>query len=230
MKNTLIITADNDDLISSIDDGTNTLFINDVEIPSSDWVGTGNYTTTVEGHSITIAKIASLTGNIMIQKISDFSYKLVSIIKMIPVYQDEEGNVTISGLINGIDLATIGKAVYRGGSPENQVTSLNNQTWTVVGDITLPAGQFLVWIKTRIASNANGRRTLLLTNNNNADASGALSVSAQDHRAPVNGDYTDLACLNFINVDSQTTYYIKVMQNSGSNLGCATRVIAVQLR
>lgn len=97
MKNTLIITTDNDDLVSSVDDGTNTLFINDTEIPSNQWVGSGNYTTTVEGHNVTIAKIASLTGNVMIEKVSNFSYKLVSVIKMIPIYQDEEGNVYIEG-------------------------------------------------------------------------------------------------------------------------------------
>ena len=113
MKNTLIITTDNDALVSSIDDGTNTLFINDTEIPSSDWVGTGNYTTTVEGHSITIAKIPDLAGNIMIQKVSDYNYKLVSKTNLIPVYQDDQGNVnitgdlTVNGLINAVDIAAL---------------------------------------------------------------------------------------------------------------------------
>lgn len=97
MKNTLIITSNNDDLVSSINDGTNRLFINDVEIPSNNWVGTGNYTTTVEGHNITIAKISALTGNIMIQKVSDYSYELVNVVKLIPVYQDENGNVIVAG-------------------------------------------------------------------------------------------------------------------------------------
>lgn len=76
MKNALVISTTQEELLSNVDDGTNRLFINGSEIPSSSWVGTGNYTATVAGHLITIAKIDSDAGNIMLTKTGDYTYKL----------------------------------------------------------------------------------------------------------------------------------------------------------
>lgn len=76
MNNELQIATGGEELLSSIDDGTNRLFINNTEIDSSNWVGSGTYTTTVDGHSISIVKIDSLSGNIGIKKLSDYSYEL----------------------------------------------------------------------------------------------------------------------------------------------------------
>lgn len=77
MKNTLKHNGTTQLLLANVDDGTNRLFINDVEIPSSRWVGSGTYTQTINGVTISITKIADATGNIMLQKISDTVYKLV---------------------------------------------------------------------------------------------------------------------------------------------------------
>lgn len=76
MKNVLVIDGANENLISSINDGTNRVFINDTEINSNEWVGTGNYTATIEGQIITIKKVADLDGNIIIVKLSEYSYEL----------------------------------------------------------------------------------------------------------------------------------------------------------
>lgn len=78
MKNILIISTTEEELLSNVDDGTNRLFINGSEIPSTDWVGTGNYTATVEGHAITIAKIDSLDGNISLAKTGEYTYEMRS--------------------------------------------------------------------------------------------------------------------------------------------------------
>lgn len=76
MKNFISISTDSEDLYGSIDDGTNRLFINDVEVDSSEWVGTGNYTVTVEGHIVTIAKVADLNKNVGIKKTGEYTYAL----------------------------------------------------------------------------------------------------------------------------------------------------------
>lgn len=76
MNNELQIATGGEELLASIDDGTNRLFINNTEIDSSNWVGSGTYTTTVGGHSISIVKIDSLSGNIGLKKLSDYSYQL----------------------------------------------------------------------------------------------------------------------------------------------------------
>lgn len=64
-------------LLANVDDGTNRIFINDVEIPSSEWVGTGSYTQVIEGVTISITKVPDTSGNIMLQKIADNSYQLI---------------------------------------------------------------------------------------------------------------------------------------------------------
>lgn len=77
MKNTLIHDGTTQLLLANVDDDTNRLFINDVEIPSSRWVGSGTYTQTINGVTISITKVADINGNIMLQKTSNTAYKLV---------------------------------------------------------------------------------------------------------------------------------------------------------
>ena len=77
MKNVLVIDTDGEKLVSSVNDGTNRLFINGNEIASSNWIGSGNYTDTVNGHAITIAKAPNLNGNYELIKVSDYNYKFV---------------------------------------------------------------------------------------------------------------------------------------------------------
>ena len=76
MKNLLQITSAGEDLLGTVDDGTNRLFINDTEIASSQWTGTGSYTGSFSGHTITIAKIADTSGNVAIRKTGDYAYQL----------------------------------------------------------------------------------------------------------------------------------------------------------
>lgn len=66
MKNILKIVNNSIKLLSSINDGTNRLIINGVEIPSSSWVGTGYY----YYGEIKIGKIAENSGNVHCIKLS----------------------------------------------------------------------------------------------------------------------------------------------------------------
>lgn len=77
MKNILDISNGTAILLSNVDDSTNTIFINGDELPSSDWVGTGDYTFTESGVTFTIQRIAEDSGNIMLQLVSGTTYKLV---------------------------------------------------------------------------------------------------------------------------------------------------------
>ena len=76
MKNIILINEDGELLVSSTNDGTNSLYINGVAIPSSQWVGSGNYTATIEGHAITIAKIDDASGNVQLIRNSVYNYAL----------------------------------------------------------------------------------------------------------------------------------------------------------
>ena len=83
MKNILNIDNGIPTLLSNVDDGTNTLYINDELVPSSEWTGTGYYTFTSGGLTFTIQKIGDDSGNIMLQLIEQSggtSYRLIKAI------------------------------------------------------------------------------------------------------------------------------------------------------
>lgn len=96
MKNLLNHDGTGQLLLSNVDDGSNRIFINDVEIPSSSWVGTGNYTQNISGTTITIAKVADLDGNVMLQLVSANTYRLVKYVKAeyLTTTGDTKDNVT----------------------------------------------------------------------------------------------------------------------------------------
>lgn len=77
MKNTLTYSQGAQSLLANMNDGTNRILINGVEIPSSDWTGTGTFTYSVDGATISIQRIADTSGNIMLQKVATDSYRLV---------------------------------------------------------------------------------------------------------------------------------------------------------
>lgn len=79
MKNALNIAASGETLLSTVDDGTNRLYINGTIVPSTDWTGTGTYTATVQGHAITIAKVEDDSGNVALRKTADYTYELYKI-------------------------------------------------------------------------------------------------------------------------------------------------------
>lgn len=79
MKNSLNISVAGEDLISTVDDSTNRLFINGTEVPSTSWTGSGTYSTTVQGHAITVTKVADTGGNIAIRKTAAYTYELYKI-------------------------------------------------------------------------------------------------------------------------------------------------------
>ena len=79
MKNSLNISVAGEDLISTVDDSTNRLFINSTEVPSASWTGSGTYNTTVNGHAITITQVEDTTGNVAIRRTAAYTYELYKI-------------------------------------------------------------------------------------------------------------------------------------------------------
>ena len=77
MKNTLNYSSGAQTLLANVNDSTNRIFINGTEIPSADWTGTGTFTYSVEGATISIQRIADDSGNIMLQKVDTDSYRLI---------------------------------------------------------------------------------------------------------------------------------------------------------
>lgn len=123
MKNILNHDGTSQLLLSNVDDGSNRIVINDVEIPSSSWVGTGNYTQTISGTTITIAKVADLDGNVMLQLVSANTYRLVKYVKAeyLTTTGDTKDNVTTFQSSDTTDaLATAWTSVTKLDSGEKQ--------------------------------------------------------------------------------------------------------------
>ena len=74
MLMSMSIVNDTVKLLTNINNGTNTLIINNSTVPESSWVGDGYYTV----GNIRIQKISANTGNIHLIKINDLNYKLAT--------------------------------------------------------------------------------------------------------------------------------------------------------
>lgn len=158
MKNVLVISDEGEQLLSSVDDGSNSLVLNDTEVDSSEWVGTGNYTTTLEGQTISVKRIASLSGNIILVNVGELSYELRS--------TGRSGEITLD-------------AVYPVGSIYMSVSStdpasLFGGTWVRIKDtFLLSAGD------TYAAGATGGEAAHTLTANESGQK--ALTISGGEH-------------------------------------------------
>lgn len=131
MRNELVITGTETQLLlSQTDDGTNTLFINGVEVPQSVWVGSDARWadwTTAEGQLVHIGKVKSADGNLMITRANEdllFYYDFVPYVPFDPsdignslvqlnerVTNLEEANLRVNAVQGWYEVATEGEQV-----------------------------------------------------------------------------------------------------------------------
>lgn len=101
MKNTLSINNGIAMLLVCLDDGSNRFFINDTEIPSSSWVGSGTYTYTSGGVTFVINKVADTDGNIMLIQVDTYEYSLIKKEDQQSTYGLSISGTTLSIIENG---------------------------------------------------------------------------------------------------------------------------------
>ena len=101
MKNTLSINNGIAMLLVCLDDGSNRFFINDTEIPSSSWVGSGTYTYTSGGVTFVINKVADTDGNIMLVQVDTYEYSLIKKEDQQSTYGLSISGTTLSIIENG---------------------------------------------------------------------------------------------------------------------------------
>lgn len=134
MRNTLVIDTESGELLvaSSVDVGENSLYINGTQIPSSSWIGSGTYSTTIGGVTYSITKAESSAGNLQMIADSETSYHFNRI--------GADGNATVetnSYITAGvITLYRRGNAVQLYGAPT--FSAITSSSWTEVG--TVPKG------------------------------------------------------------------------------------------
>lgn len=114
-----------------------------------------------------------------------------------------------SGYLTSTDFARI--------STNFDTVSVANNTWTTVGTFTpASAGRYLIHIHVQLSSNATGYREVIVT----ASANGTSAISRQlTATVPaVNGAVTSVLIVGGYTLAANTTYYVRVRQNSGSAL------------
>lgn len=162
MKNILAIENGIATLLSNVDDGTNSIYINGDELASSNWVGTGNYTFTNGGVTFTIQRIADNTGNIMLQLVSGTTYRLVKYVNSksnyysvgdpaetdlvagdyVPFYDTSAGakkKSLWSNIISKIKAAIIDSSLNSSSTNAVQNNILSNRVWTLHGITAIPS-------------------------------------------------------------------------------------------
>ena len=146
MKNILDTSNGIATLLSNVDDGTNSIYINGAMIPVADWTGTGDYTFTDSGVTFTIHKISDASGNIMLQLVSGTTYTLLKC----------------------LDSDSFGSGVYFGTCTTAAATAAKEVTLTNTNAIELKAG-IIIGVK---FSNSNTASNVTL----NVNGTGAKSI------------------------------------------------------
>lgn len=224
MKNVLNISQAGQDLLYSTDDGTNTLFINGTQVPPSSWVGSGTYTATISGHEITIAKLASIKGNVLLTQTGDYTYEFRQHEQAEPV-TGVKGNAESTYRTGDVNLtaANIGaNQKVTGMSADGETKTIASGTTAVdllTEGISIPANhRCLLIYMVQWSANATGRRFAGVYLGDTS-----FGIIAQDHREAMSAGVTINRAECWFGAGSERTYMIRGFQNSGGDLTATVR-------
>ena len=108
--------------------------------------------------------------------------------------------------------------------------SVSTASWKSIGSVALGAGDWIVSYNAYFASNATGRRGMLIHTAADTTSTANLRQGGVEVMA-VNGGVTMLNGCRVLHLTaSSTTYYLNVMQSSGANLNVTGCIRAFRLR
>lgn len=123
---------------------------------------------------------------------------------------------TITGMIKELRLAIGTTSSYTSSADQTiPYSSGDINVYAAVGSISLPKGTWLVICKCRFSTNSTGVRKMNFSTTSGA-AGWTVSLPA------ATGEATDIQLVTIVDPSVETTYYMNVWQNSGSNLTCAS--------
>lgn len=143
-----------------------------------------------------------------------------------------QGDVTtIQGDITTINQNIQGIGQIAGEALGKALSGVSVATGTdrMLGSFKIPAGTWAVQLVVRWASNATGRRFVSIVASNSASAD-PISVWSQSNVSGVNGSYTWSKIFTFMNLNAETTFYIRSWQNSGASLTATPYWGAVRIK
>lgn len=108
--------------------------------------------------------------------------------------------------------------------------SVPNNSWKALGSVTLTEGDWIVSYNAYFASNATGRRGMLIHSTADTDTAASLRQGGVEVMA-VNGGVTMLNGCRVLSLGpaSSKTWYLNVMQSSGANLNVTGYIRAFRL-
>lgn len=108
----------------------------------------------------------------------------------------------------------------------NDISTANN-TWKQFQSGKLSAGTWIVFISTFFESNSSGYRRVGISSNSSETSFGFMWESDV---AAASGRGTNVKLVTVLRPSSETTYYIRGIQNSGSTLSVSSRCFAVRIK
>lgn len=128
---------------------------------------------------------------------------------------------------NAEKLSVIGNDYYEASGGASKSIASATSGWTNLDSITLPPGLYIVTFYARFTANANGWRQLCLSK---TQTGGQLHDLAYAITPAVNGTYSCVRGTFAYLVDTETTYYLNVSQNSGATLTVTPRIQAIRIK
>ena len=128
---------------------------------------------------------------------------------------------TLTGMIRELRQG-IGSMVSYTSSADISVpySSGDTNVYVNAGSVTLSKGMWIVVCKARFSSNSTGVRRMNL-----ADSAGANGWMVS---YPGGDSVVDIQMTYMLDVNSETTYYLNLWQNSGTNLTCASGRVTIR--
>ena len=131
---------------------------------------------------------------------------------------------------DGLAASNIGTLVEKDISGYSAV-NVANSTWNPIGHIELTAGKWLVCYNAIFASNATGRRYIVLSTSSGSSGSGVEQRMGEQITNAVSGGSTALghSCVVVVS-NGSATFYVNVWQNSGGLLSTTGYIRAIQIQ
>ena len=127
--------------------------------------------------------------------------------------------------LTALGLDTVGTLVTETPS----AVTVSSSSWTTLGSIALTPGVWDISVSTTFAENSAGRRAIFFgTDETGSDI--RVGQMGSFIMAPAVGDKTKYSSHHIGSISSNTTYYCRAWQNSGSSLTCQCYLRAVRIK